>query len=95
MKAETSELTDGTQGFVFVGGVDTLCGIFNYRQPIFVCNVHYHIHLAAYSCIVNGNDRFCFWGNGSLNKGFVHVHRSRIDVYKRKFGLQLNKCVCR
>ena len=56
-------------------------------------DVHNSVHLAAYACIVNGNNRLCLIGNRLLNELFVDVHCVGADIYKFNLCSAQNKSV--
>ena len=91
VEAETAVISDGSEGFPFVGGHDALSGILNHNQIMTFCDIHNSIHLTAHAGIMYRNDCSGFFSDGIFNERLINIHGIRTDIHKYRCGTTQNK----
>ena len=73
MEAVAAKIANAAESLSFVGGHDTLCGIFDYQQIVAFGNIHNGVHLAGNAGIMYRNDGSGLVSDGIFNQSFVNV----------------------
>ncbi len=82
MKTEAAKLPEGAKGFPLIGRHDPLRGILHHDQIVPPGNIHDHIHLTAYPCIMYRCDRPGPFRNGLLDQSLINIHGIRPDIHE-------------
>ena len=93
METEAAKITECSQSFPLIIGVDPLGGIFNDFQSIPFSNIQNCVHLTGHACVMYRNYSPCLVCNGVLDQTFIYIHGFRMHIYKHNPCPSKDKCI--
>lgn len=85
MEVEVVDMVDGVQCVFFVGGYYFLCGVFYYKQVVFVGDGYDGVYFVGYVGIMYWDNCLGFIGDGGFDECFVDIYCIVMDINEDDF----------